>query len=168
MLFIDGMDRYDFTNNPMSDVSSFTLWFAGCTHRCYNCQNPRLWDKYVGTEYSANTTFNLINLHIMRYGKCDVVLLGGEPRQQDSNELILLCKRLHDEMGINIWLYTGYNIVEILNGETPVDKSILDYVYIIKCGRYIDDQKGIGRLASSNQHFYKRSEDGCWHIIHIE
>ena len=76
-----------------------------------------------------------------------VVLLGGEPLQQDKEELLSLC-RLLSEAGLKIWLYTGYELHD-------VDKDILKYVYTIKCGRYMAELQQDGFPASSNQKVYR-------------
>lgn len=144
---IAGFDRYDLINNPMDDSPSFTIWFGGCTFNCPDCQNPDLqvFDKW--DEWSVKELTNLILENYDRYNVNSVVFLGGEPLQQDKQELLLLCSNLHS-VGLKIWLYTGYDL-------ELVDKEIIQYLHMIKCGRYIRELAQDGFPASSNQKIYK-------------
>lgn len=146
-MVIAKFDRYDMINNPCDDTAAFTIWFSGCNFKCENCQNPVLWDSNYGTEYNwrkiADIAISVCKTYNMKY----VVLLGGEPLQQFKTELVLLCDALK-EAGINIWLYTGYDIDDVPN-------EIKKTLYTIKCGRYIDSLKQDGFPASSNQRVYR-------------
>lgn len=147
MLTIAKFDRYDMVNNPGDETASITIWFSGCNLRCKNCHNRKLWDKKYGTEYHAGSVAKIIRTMSNKLGIKSVVLLGGEPLQQDKQELLSLCRSLN-EAGLKIWLYTGYELSDI-------DKDILKLVYTIKCGRYIDELKQDGFPASSNQKVYR-------------
>lgn len=140
-------DRYDMVNNPGDDTAAFTIWFSGCTLRCENCQNPALWNKDFGTSYSCIDIINMIKRLCPRLGVRSVVLLGGEPLQQDKEELLFLCTALKED-GYKIWLYTGYSIDEIPD-------YIKQTIYTVKCGRYIEDLRQEGFPASSNQRVYR-------------
>ena len=156
MLTIAKFDRYDMVNNPLDDTASFTIWFSGCNLRCKNCHNRTLWDKNYGRKYSVDSVKKIVLATCNKLNIKSVVLLGGEPLQQDTEELLSLCQSIK-EAGIKIWLYTGYDFDDI-----PQD--ILDCVYTIKCGRYIDKLKQDGFPASSNQKVYRWSSD---HFIDI-
>jgi len=144
---IAGFDRYDLINNPMDDSPSFTIWFGGCTFNCQDCQNPDLqvFDKW--DEWSVKELTSLILENYDRYNVNSVVFLGGEPLQQNRQELLSLCSALHS-VGLKIWLYTGYDLEQ-------VDREIIQYLYMIKCGRYIKELAQDGFPASSNQKIYK-------------
>lgn len=147
MLTIAKFDRYDMVNNPGDPTASVTIWFSGCSFRCKNCYNRKLWDSKYGNEHHVELVVKIVKAASTKLGVKSVVLLGGEPLQQDRQELLLLCRLLH-EAGLKIWLYTGYEFDE-------VDKDILKYIYTIKCGRYIDKLKQDGFPASSNQKVYR-------------
>lgn len=155
MLTITKFDRYDMVNNPLDSTASFTIWFSGCTFNCKGCYNQQLQDKSFGTEYTAQQVYDIVVEH-KHLGVKSVVLIGGEPLQQNINDLLSLCKSLHDD-GMNIWLYTGYEFDD-------VDKLLLQYLYTIKCGRYNEEMKQDGFPASSNQQVY-RSIAGVWENI---
>lgn len=140
-------DRYDMVNNPGDDTAAFTVWFSGCSFGCKNCQNTVLWDGNRGKEYYWNDIAHIVIESCKKLGTKYVVLLGGEPLQQQKGELLFLCSWLKSE-GIKIWLYTGYNIDD-------VPDTILKQIYTVKCGRYIEDLRQDGFPASSNQRVYR-------------
>lgn len=153
-LVVAKFDRYDLINNPGLDTASFTIWFSGCDMHCDDCQNEVLWDKRRGTNYSVDDVVNLILCSSKRLNTKYVVLLGGEPLQQDRQELLSLCTALKSN-GLKIWLYTGYEFCHIPNG-------ILDNIHIVKCGRYIKELNSGGFPASGNQRVLIKSQDNTW------
>lgn len=152
MLTIAKFDRYDMVNNPGDETANMTIWFSGCTFRCEGCYNTRLWYSDSGLEYSAKSVARIVINECDRLKLESVVLLGGEPLQQDGQELLLLC-RLLKEAGLKIWLYTGYDF------QDADAFGILEYVYTIKCGEYSEKLKQSGFPASSNQRVYRRVDN---------
>ena len=59
-LFVAKLDRYDMVNNPQCNTACFTIWFAGCNFHCNECQNPQLWDREFGGEWSTSDLYNTI------------------------------------------------------------------------------------------------------------
>ena len=149
MLTIAKFDRYDMANNPGDATASITIWFSGCSLRCKNCHNRKLWDKEYGHKYYASAVAKIVRAECNKLNIKSVVLLGGEPLQQDKEELLSLC-RLLKEAGLKIWLYTGYDF------QDADDFGILEYIYTVKCGEYIERLKQDGFPASSNQRVYRR------------
>lgn len=147
MLTIAKFDRYDMINNPGDTTASMTIWFSGCSFRCKNCYNRKLWDSKFGSKHGAEAVAKIVKASCNKLGTKSVVLLGGEPLQQDKQELLSLC-RLLNGAGLKIWLYTGYEFDD-------VDKDILEFIYTIKCGRYVDELRQDGFPASSNQRVYR-------------
>lgn len=160
MLTIAKFDRYDMVNNPGDPTASLTIWFTGCDFRCKNCYNRKLWNKESGHEYRTELVAKIVVATCNKLNLKSVVLLGGEPLQQDKEELLLLC-RLLKKRGLKIWLYTGYDFYDIYN----ICRDILGLVDVIKCGRYIDELKQDGFPASSNQYIYERTHDNYWRDI---
>lgn len=144
---IAGFDRYDMINNPMDNSPSFTIWFGGCSLNCPDCQNPELQEADNWDNWSVKELTSMILDNYDRYNVQSVVFLGGEPLQQDQQELLLLCSALHS-VGLKIWLYTGYDI-------DLVDNDLIQYLHMIKCGRYDRELAQDGFPASSNQKVYK-------------
>ncbi len=147
MLTIAKLDRYDLVNNPGSSKPSFTIWFSGCSQKCPGCYNQKLWDAKSGKEHDSDTVLMAMCSQCEKTGIDEVVLLGGEPMEQDSTHLINLVSKLH-RYGYKIWMYTSWDIDDI-----PVD--IKQYLYVIKCGRYDESLACEGIPSSTNQKFYK-------------
>jgi len=152
-------ERYDMLNNPGSNGPAFTIWFSGCTAKCPGCHNQVLWDESVGKYHTVRDILDMIidakmsdNHHLTLTRKYnDVVLLGGEPMEQDEAEIIDLVGIL-SYLGIRIWLYTGWEI-------TDITKSIKTHCYFIKTGRYMEELKCTGFPASRNQKVFIRDEN---------
>lgn len=147
MLSIAKIDRYDMVNNPGDSTASVTIWFSGCNFRCKNCHNRKLWNRDFGTKYKPELVAKVVIATCNKLNLKSVVFIGGEPLQQNKEELLSLCKVLNDA-GLKIWIYTGYSLDQ-------VDKDILKYVYTIKCGTYDESKKQDGFPASSNQKVYR-------------
>lgn len=150
-LIINSFDRFDIVNNPGDDKPAFTIWFAGCTVRCNGCHNTRLWDKNNGTKYAVDDVIDIIESQPVDYNS--VILLGGEPLEQDINELVSLC-RILDDMGYSTWLYTSYELDDIPH-------NILDNINMVKTGKFdINSITDGGLLASSNQKLFEIQHNG--------
>lgn len=124
------------------------LFFIGCSLKCSGCHNPELQNR---TENIIQKTPLEIFKEIEPYLTITkrVLLMGGEPQEQNIDELIQLCKYIKS-YNINIILFTGYDIL--------IDDRIKNYISSIKFGRYDisqlgedNTQNGI-KLASKNQH----------------
>lgn len=62
-----------------------------------------------------------------------------------------LARRIHNELNLNIWCYTGYTFEEILNDEAK--KALMAEVDVIVDGRFVIELKNEDLLfrGSSNQ-----------------
>lgn len=157
MLSVYNYERYDITNNPGSKGPGFTIWFSGCTVRCHGCHNEKLWDKNNGIPMTVQMLVDTMQQIEYQTGVNyhDVILLGGEPMEQDQVELLQLMKK-YRELGKEVWLYTSHELHEI-----PV--PILDNCDHIKTGRYIEKLKHNDLLATSNQKMWDKI-DNEWRI----
>lgn len=153
MLTIAKQERYDMLNNPGDDKPSYTIWFTGCTMKCKECHNPLLQDCEYGLKYNETTVLYTICHECEKQDIDTVVLLGGEPLEQDMDSLTYLLSKLK-LYGYKIWLYTGWEFEDI-------PSSIKQYIYTIKCGRYDKDLRVDGFPSSSNQRLF-RSINNEW------
>lgn len=158
MLRIAKLDRFDMINNPGEDKAAFTIWFSGCSMNCKNCYNPELQSKDKGDEYNVKSILFTISNECNKHDMNTVVLLGGEPLEQDHSDIVTLLDRLH-RYKYNVWLYTGHEFEDI-----PDD--IKEYLYTIKCGPYIEELSCDGFPSSTNQRIY-RKVSGKWEQITI-
>lgn len=148
-MIIHSFDRYDMLNNPGSDGPAFTIWFAGCSVGCEGCHNPDLQSRDNGKYYETHDIIPMVmNMTMMDRKYNDVILLGGEPLEQDEHELLNLCGTLV-YLGFRIWLYTSKEISEI-----PM--FLINNCHFIKTGPYRKEIKSNMFPASLNQKVYIR------------
>jgi len=130
--------KFDVANGPGIRSS---LFVSGCTHKCPGCFNEayqtfgfgKLWTKEVENQFIDQ----LKNPNIQ-----GVSILGGEPMDQIStNELLTLVKRIKKEIGLNIWIYSGYTYEEIL--KNPKRREILNYCDVLVDGKFIKELKDL-------------------------
>ena len=139
---------------------SLDIYVAGCngSPHCVGCHNKESWDfnqgKIWNEEYRIKIGNKIKDFDILID---NIMLFGGEPLDQNLDELINLCFVLTWSEK-KLWLFTRYKIEDV----PKTIKQLCDY---IKCGRYIPElttedniQYGI-KLATSNQFIYKKGLD---------
>ena len=139
-------------------TKSLEIYLAGCKGpHCSNCHNPESWDFSLGTPWRE--VIPQIQQKLKDFtGLIDnIKVLGGEPLDQDFDELGSFIYQLAREEA-DIWLFTG-------KGSMSVPTFITAYCDYVKCGRYDEGQLtedniqyGV-KLASANQKIYKRGVD---------
>lgn len=137
------------------------IYLSGCYGDCYNCHNPELKDFNMGNYYSDDLPKIIQKIYEFDSLIDNIWILGGEPLDQDIQELNSLLKYLI-RTNKKIWLWTRYEIKK-------VPENIIKYLNFIKTGKYIEElstndniQYGV-KLASSNQKIYKIQEGGINH-----
>lgn len=125
------------------------IFFSGCPHRCYGCQNPETWDYNSGYDIDTETLKNkvLSNMPFID----GVTLSGGEPFQERHLESII---KLVDELkkeSLNIWCYTGYKYEDLVNN--PEFLSLLSRIDVLIDGKFEKDlyDPNLRFRGSSNQ-----------------
>lgn len=129
------------------------IYLSGCYGNCCNCHNPELKDFSIGDYYLDELLKIIQKINEFNSLIDNIWILGGEPLDQNHNELIKMLINLK-QTNKKIWLFTRYEIDEI-------SEEIIECCDYIKTGKYIpqlttDDniQYGI-KLATSNQKIYK-------------
>ena len=122
-----------------------SIYFAGCSHHCEGCHNPQSWDINNGKP----TTIDAL-LEVIRYNEFPVTFSGGDPFFQ-IEAVTELARQIKQQLGYNIWCYTGYLWEEILQHEEFM--PLLQYVDVIVDGRFVLSQRNISLLfrGSNNQ-----------------
>lgn len=134
------------------------LFVSGCSHRCYNCQNPKTWDKNFGHPFTEKTKQYIFNCLDKDYID-GITITGGDPLYENNLDEVL---KLVQEIRISfpektIWLYTGYdfNLLKSQYNEykyTPFASNadewltrweIISNVNVLVDGEYIDEQKDL-------------------------
>lgn len=122
-----------------------SIYFAGCNHHCEGCHNPQSWDRNGGKEWSVDEL-----MHVINYNDFPVTFTGGDPLLQ-IDELIVLARRIKEELGKNIWCYTGYLWEDVI--QNPKFMKLLPYIDVMVEGPFIFAQRDITLLfkGSANQ-----------------
>lgn len=79
-----------------------SIYLAGCSHHCPGCHNPESWDMNGGEERTLDELMDII-----AYNEAPITFSGGDPLAQ-AQPLALLINRIKQELGYNVWCYTGY------------------------------------------------------------
>lgn len=141
------MRKYDTSN--WSGVNS-SIFLSGCNRRCTGCFNEAALDFNYGFELTPKEE----NLFIKWANDTYVVgvcILGGEPFQQDLNELYRLLFRLVVEVEKPIHVWTGYTFEELY--DNPDTRELLPLIDTLVDSPFIDSLKDLSLLyrGSSNQ-----------------
>ena len=145
-------------------TKAIELYLAGCSGqpKCKNCHNPELWSFDVGEPLTDEYYNKRINNLVRDFSSLikNIMVFGGEPLDQDIEELIYLLRNLI-KLEKPIWLFTRFSLDEAKD----ILKDNIKLCDYIKCGRYFPElatkeniQFGI-TLASNNQSIYKKGID---------
>lgn len=129
------------------------IYLAGCKGingvHCKGCHNPQSWDFNAGKEIDIEKLVTKAQNSFVK----NVFIAGGEPLDQDKEQLVVLLSALH-QCNKPIWLFTRYSLGSISN-------DIMQYISYVKTGEYDEQlltsdnvQFGVS-LASTNQMIYQ-------------
>lgn len=154
MLYVGGINKYDTVNTPGHSEASVTIFFSGCTIRCEDCHNKELWDIKSGDVYNPFELADLVISYCERANLKTVVIMGGEPIDQELNDLMYFMASLsvHE---INMWVFTGYEFNDLPYFVKSLSSTI-------KTGRYDKTKHQDGFPASSNQKLMRKDSSGNW------
>ena len=139
--------KYDIANGVGIRTSVF---FSGCTHDCFNCFNKEYQDFDFGEEFTQKQIDEVI-YYLSKDEVSGLTILGGEPLQQNYEDMINFLIKVRKATQKSIWIYSGYTYEEILNCEKKT--NIISYCNVLVDGRYEDNLKNL-RLkfrGSTNQ-----------------
>lgn len=144
------------------------LWLSGCSHHCYNCQNPQTWNPGSGIPFDESAKQEIFN-ELSKDYISGITFSGGDPLHENNlDEVLKLVKQIRISFPEkSIWLYTGYNF-DLLNSKyneykyTPFAANadewltrwnIISNVNVLVDGEYIDEKRDITLkwCGSSNQ-----------------
>ena len=152
------MNYHNITYPDMNngDGLRVVLWLSGCSHHCYNCQNPQTWDVNSGIPFDESAKEELFR----ELGKdyiSGLTLSGGDPLHEANLDGVLdLVNRIRLSFpNKTIWLYSGYTWNQVINPVITDDfnpsrdelldkrKEIVKQCTVMIDGRYIDSQRDI-------------------------
>ena len=165
------IDTEDLCNG---DGLRVVLWLSGCSHHCYNCQNPQTWNPDSGILFDKSAEEELFS-ELSKDYISGLTLTGGDPLNENNLDGVLnLVNKIRLSFGDSktIWLYTGNTLYFDKNKNLSVMKyikenekviypaiqsilmqDILKNVDVVVDGRYIDSKRDITLQwrGSSNQ-----------------
>ena len=148
------MNYHNITYPDMNngDGLRVVLWLSGCSHHCYNCQNPQTWDANSGIPFDKSAKKELFRELDKDYIS-GLTLTGGDPLFESNLDDVLdlvteINKRYNFQkvdsanpckMGVSedkntdeirlsfpnksIWIYSGYTWSEIFNNGVYLTKD---------------------------------------------
>lgn len=115
-----------------------TLFVAGCELACKGCHNLESWKTNSGILYTKEFEDQIIEDLKNPYVQ-GLSLSGGHPlHPKNFNTVLSLCKRVKEEVGKDIWLWTGLTLKQL---REDYRKEILPYIDVIVDGKYEEDKR---------------------------
>ena len=149
------MNYHNITHDDMNngDGLRVVLWLSGCSHHCYQCQNPQTWDSNSGIPFDNEAKQEIFN-ELSKDYISGITLTGGDPLYKDNltNVLSLLNQIRISYPAKTIWLYTGYTLEQILQplliNTIPTEEEekridIVKMVDVLVDGPYVDAQRDV-------------------------
>ena len=132
------------------------LWLSGCSHHCYNCQNPQTWNPNNGIPFDEDAKQEIFE-ELSKDYISGITLSGGDPLYQENvSQVLSLIKGIKEKFpDKTIWLYTGYTYEQIMWPVITDDfnperdklisgkRKILQLCDVLVDGEYIDEQRDI-------------------------
>lgn len=127
------------------------LWLSGCSHHCFNCQNPQTWNPNSGILFDVLAKQEILE-ELSKDYISGLTLSGGDPLHENNlSEVLSLVEEIRNLFtNKTIWLYTGYTWEDLINfslnkewKDKILRKSIVELCDVLVDGEYIDDQRDI-------------------------
>lgn len=166
------INYHNITHDDMNngDGLRVVLWLSGCSHHCYNCQNPQTWNPDSGIPFDESAKQEIFH-ELSKDYISGITFSGGDPLHENNlDEILKLVKQIRISYPEkSIWLYTGFewdSLVSKICQPTFPDKDferiieihkkrkeIISLCNIVIDGEYIDEQRDITLKwrGSSNQ-----------------
>ena len=127
----DQLNILDIIYSSSVDGTGFrdVLFVCGCPHHCPECHNPQSWNAENGHWESVDELYKKLT----KSSLTNVTFSGGEPFEQ-TRVLCKLAKRLKEESGKTIWIYSGYRYEELK--EDGEKKKLLSLCDVLVDGKY--------------------------------
>ena len=137
----------------------YVVFVQGCPHRCAGCHNPQTHSPSGGYEIGVAELIECIRKTARDNPLIGgVTLSGGEPFAQARP--LLSFARCVRELCLDLWIYTGWTIEEILSRLDPNETALLGYADALVDGRFEAGKRTleIPFVGSTNQRILRRDE----------
>lgn len=146
---------YETITTSLGPGERYVIWVQGCKKRCKGCINPEGWEESGGYEKSLEELQKAI-LNCKKKGKniTGVTISGGEPFLQ-FEELYSLIKWIKQETQLDVMLYSGYCMEELVEQYGEKAKQLFHMVDLFIDGEYLEaSNHGTMYRGSDNQKIY--------------
>lgn len=132
-----------------------SFYTQGCPIHCPGCHNPQTWPENGGHEFTVDTMDRILKGINKNNLVRSFAVLGGEPLSPHNaflTAMVIQTVREHYPW-IQIWVWSGYEIKDILSMTSPHIKNIISKVDAIVAGPYKKELRDISLpyRGSSNQ-----------------
>ena len=143
-MYYSAIKNCDIANGEGVRVS---LFVSGCRIHCKGCFNQGTWNFKNGKEFTKEVEDSIIKM-LEPYYITGLTILGGEPFEEENQTSLLpfieRVKETYPEK--NIWMYSGYYINRLLNGDKyikGVTDKILEVIDVLVDGPFEEENKDI-------------------------
>ncbi len=153
-MYYSNLKNCDIANGEGVRVS---LFVSGCRIKCKGCFNQGTWNFKNGKKFTKDVEDSIIKM-LEPYYISGLTILGGEPFEEENQAALLpFIKRVKETYPEkSIWMYSGYYINRLLNGDkyvSGVTDKIFESIDVLVDGPYEEENKDITLQyrGSSNQ-----------------
>ena len=152
------INYHNITHDDMNngDGLRVVLWLSGCSHHCYNCQNPQTWNPDSGIPFDESAKQEMFT-ELSKDYVSGITFSGGDPlHEQNLDEVLKLVQEIRNLFPEKtIWLYTGFTWNQVVHPIVTDDinperdkilekrKTIISLCNIVVDGEYIDEQQDV-------------------------
>ncbi len=133
---ISGIMRESIVDGPGMRYSIFT---QGCPHNCKGCHNPETHDFNGGSYMTIDEMYSQICESDLISG---VTFSGGEPLCQ-ADVLVKLARRIKANTELNIVIFSGYLIEDLLQMNNPDITELLQLADWLIDGKFSLEEKDL-------------------------
>ena len=138
------IDKACISDGPGVRVS---LYISGCRNRCEGCHNPESWNFCAGKEFTEEVEDVVIGECMHTYVR-GLTLCGGDPCEPENQKaLVKFLQKFRSKCtGKDVWLYTGYELEDLLpSGKKHIDctDEFLSYIDVAVVGPFILSERDI-------------------------
>lgn len=174
---ITGIDT-TWLDYPDNESQAVIVYFSGCGHGCPGCQNKKYqnFENDESRQIEVHELIDLVSKACQKNRTNKVVFSGGDPFfPKNATEAALTIDQLRDHYSLDICVYTGYNIEDVIKIYEKPFLCTFTRPTFFKCGKYLENLKRDSwgksdkdiRWVSTNQNLYDEnfnlvSSDGIY------
>lgn len=114
------------------------IWTQGCSHNCLGCHNPETHDFNGGYLVDIEEIKKEMDELVNQQG---ITFSGGDPLYQV--DAVLQLAKHAQEIGLNVWLYTGFTyeeLVKMINRSSKLKELLLNVDALVD-GKFLLEEK---------------------------